>query len=136
MIKYVLTITLILVLVMHCLTPSWMLTDFHQWGDWGIVFFLTANCVALLGDVDGLNKRLLVICIISSIVFVSTGVTRGEEVLSTSIRLFEIINVDLSPSSAIASTIEFINLISILLFLITEMVLSVKTIKSFVRKWT
>lgn len=133
MVKYFLILTLLFIIGIHLLTPSWMLTDFNQWGDRSILFFLGINVVLLFRHSEGLNKNLLGFCIVFSVLFVLTGVSRGEEVTSSSVRLFEVVKFDFRPSSITINVIELVNLISILAFLLLEVFLSIKTIKLLVR---
>lgn len=133
MIRNYLIAALLGVLVIHYLTPSWMLTDLNQFGDWVVMFFFAINILVSLKVEQRLDKKILLLCIISSFVFVLLGTTQGEEVTSSSIRLFEAIKIDYNPTPTIASATGIVSLIAFFAFFILALILSVKAIKQLMR---
>jgi hypothetical protein len=131
MIKYFLVIVIILILVVHYLTPSWMISDFTEMVDWIMIFFLGINCAVLFKHKHSLNRKLLVFCMILGILFILTVTYQSEENSTAFIRLLELVKIDYAPASETIDFMDFLNLISTLIFLVLEMIVIVKGIRYF-----
>jgi hypothetical protein len=132
--KYLLVAVLFVTIVIHLLTPDWVLTDFNQLGDWIIILLLLSNCIFIFSDSRSLNKTLLLLSIIFSILFYATTMTYGEEDPIASNRMFEILRVDISITPTLADKIGVINFISISIFITLEIIALIMGIKFFVSK--
>jgi len=95
-------------------------------GDWIIIIFLTGNCFFVFKEPNDLDKKLLIVCILCSMAFVFTGVTQGEESTTSSVRLSEVIRSNYSPTVEVTNAAGLINLTSILIFLVLEIILTAK----------
>ena len=131
MIRIFSLITLVIVLIIHFLTPDWILTDFVVLGDWLAIFILLINTVIAFFSADIIKPKHILLTDILSFFFVVTVVRQGEESSTISFRIFRILNLDSFFLKEYAGTIEIFNLISLLILLIAEVIIIIKAVRHY-----
>lgn len=134
-IRFYLIITVGIIGVVHFFSPDWTLTDLTRRGDWVVISFLIVDYLILMRNSDRTNQKMVVCCILLSLLFITTCSVYGEEDERTfSLRILEIIKVNHNVSDQTKILVEGANLISIFVFILLQLSLIFRNI--FNRKLT